>query len=827
MKGGVLKQMEEKDSNGQNGSASKGYKNHLNGSSGNSGINPQNASVPKNESSPSDAQQQLDSNKLGGGGNADAQVNPNDYSGMSDAQQQLAENDPFKKLRGKDSSTGDKTSDSSLSKDGLKDQVKDGVKDKAKDGLKDKAKDGLKNKAKDKAKDGLKDQAKKGLAKEGASKGGGGALKGAAVPTAKGAVIGAAIMKAVSTAAEIARGLLNSAPVMLLTQVGNAISGAASTVSSAVGAITSTVTGAVNGAINAVTGVLGINAVVSGVLPTIIVTATVAIGTGTVVTPIIVQNQTGECVIEDTSVDRTGGITEEMRAEIIEVAMVPVNNKVPYVWGGTDWENGMDCSGLTLNVFKRIGIELPRTAADQSKVVTKVSKDEAQIGDLVFWGAVGESTHVAIYIGNNQIIEEPKPTLYARVRDLESSDDVWFGALDGIGKDDGDGSTSGGEGNVDYNVVGSPKYEVGKAIFEKLVNSHGFSGSGAAGAVGNALRESRLDPKADNPSGGVHGIFQWSGWSNTINGNRWDSAPLGKVDTIENELGLLQKELNGSYKKVKTIVGKSTNVEDAASDFAIYYEGLSGGSSNPQFNAAVTMEGAKWAYKEFGGANINYDEGLINSDDDDTASNNSNIAENSKDDGVVYCNTSDDSDGNVIDGTGSTDVAYGFFKQDELPEGLKPYAKDPRDVGLVYSTGEGWYNSGGQCVHLASSYFHAIWEGSPSGIRYPGGKDATNAWASAMGGEVTKVPKSGAIASVPAFTPHQSLSEYGHTFVVQHVFANGDILIVEQNIKGYSGDNNGQPNTWNYRLMKKADYVDGNFTFYTPTDSEEYKLKWK
>lgn len=119
------------------------------------------------------------------------------------------------------------------------------------------------------------------------------------------------------------------------------------------------------------------------------------------------------------------------RSKIIDLARSRLG--IPYLWGGRNWETGMDCSGLTLLVFKRVGIELPATSETQSNMVKKISKEEAQRGDLVFWGAKGNSHHVAIYAGNNKVIEEPQPGQVCQEIDLYG--DHWFGTVDGLGED--------------------------------------------------------------------------------------------------------------------------------------------------------------------------------------------------------------------------------------------------------------------------------------------------------------------------------------------------------------------------------------------------------
>ncbi len=79
---------------------------------------------------------------------------------------------------------------------------------------------------------------------------------------------------------------------------------------------------------------------------------------------------------------------------------------VPYVWGGTS-DNGMDCSGLVQHVFSKLGIHLPRTAAEQARLGTYVPKDELEPGDLLFFRTYASYiSHVGIYIGHGKFIQE-------------------------------------------------------------------------------------------------------------------------------------------------------------------------------------------------------------------------------------------------------------------------------------------------------------------------------------------------------------------------------------------------------------------------------------
>ncbi len=105
-----------------------------------------------------------------------------------------------------------------------------------------------------------------------------------------------------------------------------------------------------------------------------------------------------------TLVETTQEVVDEqtiLRNDVVEYALQFVGN--PYVWGGVDPNTGADCSGFTMYVMREAaGVNLSHGSAAQSGEGTKVS--EAKIGDLIFYSDGGQINHVAIYIGNDQVV---------------------------------------------------------------------------------------------------------------------------------------------------------------------------------------------------------------------------------------------------------------------------------------------------------------------------------------------------------------------------------------------------------------------------------------
>ncbi|MCH5268484.1 MAG: C40 family peptidase [Lachnospiraceae bacterium] len=94
-------------------------------------------------------------------------------------------------------------------------------------------------------------------------------------------------------------------------------------------------------------------------------------------------------------------------SSLIAYAMQFLGNR--YVYGGTSLTNGTDCSGFTMRVYQRFGYSLPRTSSSQAAATRTVARGSERPGDLFFYGSGGVS-HVALYIGNGQIIHASNPS---------------------------------------------------------------------------------------------------------------------------------------------------------------------------------------------------------------------------------------------------------------------------------------------------------------------------------------------------------------------------------------------------------------------------------
>ena len=182
-------------------------------------------------------------------------------------------------------------------------------------------------------------------------------------------------------------------------------------------------------------------------------------------------------------------------AGLIAVAVAETRIGDPYLWGGAG-PNTFDCSGLVMWAYAHAGVSLPHYSGDQYNLTSPVALDGLQPGDLLFPANPGE--HVAMYVGNGNIIQAPYSGATVEVISLASTGNFFLHA-----------------GRLNIPSVSVPPPPVvsdpgsAQAHAQTLVNSMPAWGP-AQWPYLNALwnQESGWRVDATNPSSGAFGIPQ-------------------------------------------------------------------------------------------------------------------------------------------------------------------------------------------------------------------------------------------------------------------------------------------------------------------------------
>lgn len=251
---------------------------------------------------------------------------------------------------------------------------------------------------------------------------------------------------------------------------------------------------------------------------------------------------------------------------------------------------------------------------------------------------------------------------------------------------------------------------------------------------------------------------------------------------------------------MKSRLNMKMSVENATQDFLIYWEGNQGDKL-----AQRTAQAKFWRaqIKDFT-VQKDYADDIIKDMDVDMADFNHALALSySRGEESDACRTDvDDELDDQLDNTGvwPEDVQGWVWSPATLPASLKKYTHDPEKYGLKYHGPTGWIEHSGQCVDFSNSYYSVLYP-KQAGITYGNGTDTAERWAERFKDKTSNIPHKGSV-----FSCDNSYSGgAGHTGIVEHVFANGDILIIEQNTS-LSGDTAGMPDTWNWRKITKAEY---------------------
>lgn len=322
------------------------------------------------------------------------------------------------------------------------------------------------------------------------------------------------------------------------------------------------------------------------------------------------------------------------------------------------------------------------------------------------------------------------------------------------------------------------------------------------------------------------GLGQWTDTNDGATGNSQLRAYAKKIGkpwyTIDAQLAFMFSEPDGQKAKaLKFLIsgdGKNYSVNEATEHFLIYWEG------NPNNKLAMRQEAAgQWAIrlKEMDTDDA-YAESILSDANISQGDTNNATGEYNKSDGCDDT-VGDHYSGGEPDGTGEvpSDLSGWAWTPDTLPDSLKKYAHDPKSVGLGYNNSANWFENSGQCVDFSNSYMSVLY--SKKKMTIGNGRDTAYRWADEYGGTVSKTPQAGAVFSC------LNSGQYGHTGVVEHVFANGDILVVEQNVGGYSGANNGQSNSWSWRIISKSEWSRSSGTsaswgwvFFKPSETPKW-----
>ncbi len=124
--------------------------------------------------------------------------------------------------------------------------------------------------------------------------------------------------------------------------------------------------------------------------------------------------------------------TAPLAAEIVLYSLSLTGTQ--YRFGGDSPDKGFDCSGLIRHVYQSVaGLLLPHSAQAIYAAATKVSLDELQPGDVVFYNTLKRAySHVGIYLGNQRFIHAASSGRSTQVSTM--TDKYWAKRYNGAGR---------------------------------------------------------------------------------------------------------------------------------------------------------------------------------------------------------------------------------------------------------------------------------------------------------------------------------------------------------------------------------------------------------
>ena len=221
-----------------------------------------------------------------------------------------------------------------------------------------------------------------------------------------------------------------------------------------------------------------------------------------------------------------------------------------YSWGGSSPSSGFDCSGLIKYVFNSVGIDLPRTATQQGKVGQEINLQQAQPGDIIWFGSKNSPSgqHIGLIsrIDNGQIyiIDAAGKKLGIVERQLPNLQIKSVRRILG-------------------NTTVGPFNQYALNFFR----NKGLSDAQARGIVGNLMQESRGNYTAINKSSKAFGLAQWLGPRKERLIQKYGPNP-----TVQQQLEFIWEELNTTENKAFQKLLNTNTISDATKVFAKHFE---------------------------------------------------------------------------------------------------------------------------------------------------------------------------------------------------------------------------------------------------------------
>lgn len=161
-----------------------------------------------------------------------------------------------------------------------------------------------------------------------------------------------------------------------------------------------------------------------------------------------------------------------------------------YVWGATG-PSTFDCSGLVMYALKHAyGINYPHFSGSQYSMTSHISRNEARMGDLVFWGPNG-SDHVGVYAGGNKYFSAESPAQGIHMNTLNSvvgKGKPLFGRVKGMPSQK---STAKHSAKADSHLTALVKRELGASALKWIKNNLGDEGGGFGNPAGDGVNRWR------------------------------------------------------------------------------------------------------------------------------------------------------------------------------------------------------------------------------------------------------------------------------------------------------------------------------------------------